>query len=70
MKKTRFECGHLGLGQFCHRCVQAIDKKDAAKEEKDPEKAKKLMAESDRLFSVPKKKGADTVPMPSDPVPA
>ena len=65
MKK--FDCGHAGNGQFCHRCGQAARAALAAKDEKDPEKAKKLVAESERLYAVPKKvsdPGIPTAPIP------
>ena len=68
---NKFKCGHAGKGQFCHRCDQAVKALDEAKtlETKDPEKAKKLKAEAERLFLVPKKANAAPM-MPSDPVPA
>ena len=66
--KKRFKCGHLGLGQFCHRCDQAAKAGLAAKEEKDPERLKKLKAAEERLYSVPGKTSATGIPTAPVPV--
>lgn len=66
--KKRFECGHAGKGQFCHRCDQAASLTVRAKDEKDPAKVTAMKAAAEKLYAVPKKAGQ--VMMPSDPVPA
>lgn len=58
MRKKRFKCGHLGRGQFCHRCDQAAKAEMEAKGEKDQDKSKKLTADAERLYAVPKTTGA------------
>ena len=38
-RKKRFECGHYGLGKFCHQC----NEKEKEREEKKMEKERKIM---------------------------
>jgi hypothetical protein len=68
--KTLFNCGHKGLGKYCHRCEQAVEYVDLAKdlEKKDPERAKEYKAKAEKLFAVPQKVSTATA-MPSEPVP-
>lgn len=54
--KKQFKCGHKGKGKSCHRCEQALVALDKSKDKKLGEKEQaRLKAESDRLFSNPKK---------------
>lgn len=60
MKKRFVKCGHLGLGQFCHRCSQAERLAKQLEDKKwlksQPEgTAEKLKKEAERLLAVPTK---------------
>ena len=67
MPKKKFQCGHSGKGQYCHRCAHAdvlVQQADKAKDES----AKTLRAEAERLKTVPSKAATNVVAMPSAPV--
>ena len=66
MKKT-FNCGHKGMGKFCHRCQQAVQALDRSKAlaKSEPSKAEALAQKSKALFAVPTKSTMGAVVAPS-----
>lgn len=42
-RKKRFPCGHLGRGQYCHRCMKEI-KKEVRREEREAEQQREREA--------------------------
>lgn len=49
-RKKRFpQCGHLGYGEFCHRCNQALVLERALAKAQNPEVAKQVKLQVARL---------------------
>lgn len=56
VKKKRFMCGHVGFGQWCHRCAQSDDCDKKLKQESNKKVIEDLKAQITLLETVPTSK--------------